>query len=117
MADEFTRHQREWLLQVTKDASLPASCTRLANVLALKYMNRTKGCAWPTVPTLAKTLGITTRAVTNQIGRLVEAGHLRVDHDHGRGHSNVYRWRLKHTENRSGGEVLENSVTSGLNLT
>jgi hypothetical protein len=108
MGDDFTRHQREWLLQVTKDTSLPASCTRLASLLALEYMNRTKLCAWPTVPTLAKALGVTTRAVTNQIGWLVEAGHLQVDHDRGRGHSNLYRWRLKHAENRPGGDVLEN---------
>jgi hypothetical protein len=108
MGDDFTRHQREWLLQVTKDKSLPASCTRLASLLALEYMNRTKLCAWPTVPTLAKALGVTTRAVTNQIGWLVEAGHLRVDHDRGRGHSNFYRWQLKGAENLPDAEVLEN---------
>jgi hypothetical protein len=108
MTDGFTRELCRWLLQVAEDATLPDSCCRLANVLALKYMNRTKGCAWPTVPTLAKTLGITTRAVTNQIRRLVEAGHLQVDHDRGRGHSNRYRWLLKHAENRPSAEVLEN---------
>jgi DNA-binding MarR family transcriptional regulator len=107
MGDGFTRDVCGWLLQIAEDATLPDSCCRLANVLALKYMNRKKRCAWPTVPTLAKILGVTTRAVTNQIGRLVEAGHLQVDHDRGRGHANFYRWRLKQAENRPGAEVLE----------
>jgi hypothetical protein len=108
MADGYTRELCRWLLQVAEDATLPDSCCRLANVLALKFMNRTKGYAWPTVPTLAKTVGFTTRAVTNQIRRLVEAGHLQVDHDRGRGHSNAYRWLLKHGDNRPSAKVLEN---------
>jgi hypothetical protein len=104
MGDEFTRDLCRWLLQVAKDAKLSDSCCRLANVLALKYMNRIKRCAWPAVPTLAKDLGVTTRAVSNQIRRLVEAGHLRVHRDPGRGHSNIYRLDLKPSDSPMGKE-------------
>jgi Helix-turn-helix domain len=52
----------DWLRQVHGDPKLPASAKNVASIIAL-HVNRKKGMAWPSVPTIAKQTTMSRRTV------------------------------------------------------
>ena len=76
-----------WLDAVATDARLPPLATRVAVVLG-RWLN-SDGLAWPSVATVAASLGATDRAVQKVLAALVEAGHIAVERRRGRGNTNL----------------------------
>jgi N6-adenosine-specific RNA methylase IME4 len=62
MRDDFTSHIFAWLHQVFADKTLHPTAFKLAFAVS-QHINRKSRKAWPSLPTLASAVGITTRAV------------------------------------------------------
>lgn len=98
MADTFTITRHRWMVQVARDPDLTPTGSRVTAILAFMYMNRREGCAWPSMPTLAATLGTSENAVRRALRALVDRGHLRIDSGGGRSASNRYHPIVKAEE-------------------
>ena len=96
MSDTFTSEIFAWLRQVFADKTLHPTAFKLAFAVS-QYINRKTRKAFPSLPTLASAVGITTRAVINLIARLEANGHLLVERHRvrGRNRSNTYRLNIK----------------------
>jgi biotin operon repressor len=105
--DTYTADRLAWLEQVALDAELGHLAARTATVLALRYLNRETGDAWPSQETLASDLSVTSRAIRTAIGQLSGHGHLTVQVRTGTRTSSRYRPILKaeNRNNASGSEV------------
>lgn len=94
MADTFTRDKLTWIENVTCDPRLPHVAVRITNRLALAYMNRQSGAAWPSIDTLASDLSVSASTIRSGLKALVNCGHLEIRHGGGRSASNRYRWLI-----------------------
>lgn len=99
--DGFTRDRLKWLEAVTDAATLPKAAHRVAAKLALRFLSRERGIAWPSVVTLAESLGVDRKAILAAIAALEAAGFLAVVRSKGRGHANEYTLTIPP---RKGGE-------------
>jgi hypothetical protein len=81
-AREFAALKWRWLDQVFDHAGVTPAAFKLAYVIATKYLNREKLCAWPLQETLAKDLGVTVRTVKTLTDLLVGCGLLNVQAGH-----------------------------------
>lgn len=98
MADEFTRNKLVWLEQVTLDRALPASALRVANILALRYLSRKTGDAFPSIREVADALVASESTIRQSIKALADAGYLEVKIGGGRSARNHYRLIEKASE-------------------
>jgi biotin operon repressor len=89
--DAFTRQRLGWLESVAAEATLPVTAYRLATIVALRYLNRTRGFAWPSLATLSTDLGVGKKAILRAVEALESHGLLSVVRSRGRGHANEYR--------------------------
>jgi Helix-turn-helix domain len=90
MSETYTRDLFAWLDQVCADHKLPPSAFKVAYTIG-QYINRKSGKAWPSQPTLAKTVGLTVRTVRELTDQLEAAGHLEIEPHRGRNQTNIYR--------------------------
>lgn len=89
--DAFTRERLNWLEAVAAEATLPVTAYRLAPIVALRYLNRSRGFAWPSLATLSADLGVGKKAILRAVEALEGHGLLSVVRSRGRGHANEYR--------------------------
>ncbi|MEI9417562.1 hypothetical protein [Mesorhizobium sp. Cs1321R2N1] len=76
----FTKFKFQWLDQVACDAELPPVASRIAILLADRFLSYETGDAWPGVPTLAGLLQISsTRTVQNALIAMQSRGHVSID--------------------------------------
>lgn len=115
-ADTFTRDRLAWLEAVTDAPALPKAAHRVAAKLALRFLSRERGIAWPSVATLAKSLGVDRKAILAATAALEGAGFLAVSRSKGRGHANEYTLTIGHEK---GGEnaTFSNDEKGGENAT
>lgn len=106
MADAFTRDKLEWLEQIASDSTLPPTAARLAIILC-SFVNRGTGDAFPSIPTLARRLGVVENAVRKSLKAMVEGDHLEIEAGGGRNATNRYRWTLKPSTEMQGIETAE----------
>ena len=97
----FVREKFVWLDQVRADPELTPLAFMLAYVIA-NLVNEREGFAWPSVARLASECRVTERGVQKVIARLVERGHLSVEHGNGRGETNRYRWIVRNQDSAQG---------------
>lgn len=90
MSDNFTRDKLVWIEQIMFDVGLIAPSVRTGLVIAY-HLNRKEGCARPSVPTMAKEIGVSENTVRSGIKALVARGHLVVEDGGGRNRANRYR--------------------------
>ena len=93
----FVREKFVWLDQVRADPELTPLAFMLAYVIA-NLVNEREGFAWPSVAHLASECRVTERGIQKVIARLVERGHLSVEHGNGRGETNRYRWMVRNQD-------------------
>lgn len=89
--DAFARERLDWLEVVAAEATLPVTAYRLATIVALRYLNRSRGFAWPSLATLSADLGVGKKAILRAVEALESHGLLSVVRSRGRGHANEYR--------------------------
>jgi hypothetical protein len=118
---DFAARKTAWHIQVASDRKLPRSAYMVALLLP-KWLNAKSEEAFPAQSTIASYLNLTTRAVTNALGKLVNNGHLS-KHPGKRGYhgTNIYKMEVHETElvNRcspsaSSSEVLVNKYSPAL---
>jgi hypothetical protein len=90
--DDFTRLKFVWLEQVARDSGLPPFATRVAAVL-LRYFNRERGCAYPSIARLALDLDASERSIQRAL-RDMTPRHLTVVIGGGRSTTNQYQWNI-----------------------
>ena len=100
-AVSFVREKFIWLDQVRADPELTPLAFMLAYVIA-NLVNEREGFAWPSVARLASECHVTERGVQKVIARLVERGHLSVEHGNGRGETNRFSWIVRNQESVKG---------------
>ena len=100
-AVSFAREKFIWLDQVRADPELTPLAFMLAYVIA-NLVNEREGFAWPSVARLASECHVTKRGVQKVIARLVERGHLSVEHGNGRGETNRFSWIVRNQESVKG---------------
>ena len=88
--DDFTARKLDWVEAVTIDSSVSAEAARLAILVAIRFLSRRSGSAFPSQKTLGHVLGITDRQVRRHMGALIEAGYI-AQINRGRNKSNEYR--------------------------
>ena len=93
----YVREKFVWLDQVRADPELTPLAFMLAYVIA-NLVNEREGFAWPSVAHLASECRVTERGIQKVIARLVERGHLSVEHGNGRGETNRYRWMVRNQD-------------------
>lgn len=91
MSDRFTAEKLAWLDQVTADVSLSHIGARLCTLLALRFLNRETGTAWPSQSILTEMLGISETTLKRVVKELRERRHIEVIVSSGRGRANEYR--------------------------
>jgi hypothetical protein len=96
----FTSRKFDWLDAVAQDRGATHLDFRVAYFMA-GLINRTSGDAWPRQATIADALDVTVRGVQLSLKRLVELGHLTVELQRGRGHTNRYRLADRKAKRRS----------------
>jgi hypothetical protein len=96
----FTSKKFDWLDIVAQDRGATHLDFRVAYFMA-GLINRTSGDAWPRQATIAEALGVTRRGVQMSLVRLVELGHLTVEFQRGRGHTNRYRLAVRNANDAS----------------
>lgn len=106
MSDTFTRNKFRWLEQVNGDHSLPPLACKVSFWLST-FINRKTGTAWPSHDTLAQKAGCSRRGLQMTVDSLVAAGHLKIEINKGRGHTNVYRMAFKATKNANPSSPFE----------
>jgi hypothetical protein len=85
--------RNEWLKSIAADTRLKVTAVRVAIVIALEYLNRKTGTAWPSYETLAAAIGTNhKKTAVRAVDDLVKAGYLAVTirGKMGRGKSNNY---------------------------
>jgi hypothetical protein len=97
-ADTFTRDKLTWLEQVARDDALTPTASRVAVVLATRFINRERGYAWPSIPTLAGVLAVSENTLRAALRALAAAGHLLIQTGGGRAASNRYRWIIRRAD-------------------
>lgn len=114
--DGFTREKLAWLEAVTDCPGLPKAAHRLAAKLALRFLSRERGIAWPSVATLSDALKVDRKAILTAIAALEVAGLLAVARSKGRGHANEYTPTIPA---RKGGEIatFSDPIKGGENAT
>jgi hypothetical protein len=113
MAD-FTRRRLQWLNTLAKDGMVSPVDFRVAYIIT-SFANNDSGLTCPAQATIARAAHLKTRAIRNAIGRLVAAGHLRVEVMRGPGNSNRYIMNenrhhdagIEDTDNRHDGADIE----------
>ena len=92
---DFASQQFWWLRQVAVDEQLPALATQIAVALTI-YFNEKTHQAFPSHETLGRLIGVSRRAIQNNIAMMIERGHLTVigARKGGPGHPNRYRLLL-----------------------
>lgn len=91
MSDRFTADKLAWLEQVTADTGLSHVGARLCTLLALRFLNRETGTAWPSQTVLMDMLGVSEATLKRVVKEIRGAGHLDVVVSSGRGRANEYR--------------------------
>lgn len=91
MSDEHTKNKLEWLAVVACDARLPNSATRIAVLLATKFLNRKLQKAWPSMNRIADELGMSRQGAQKSVSSLIDHGYLEREIGGGRRKSNQYR--------------------------
>jgi Helix-turn-helix domain len=95
---EFATKKLAWIDRLLLDLSVSDLQFRVAVLISNKYLNYTKGYAWPKQDVMAADLGLKRRAVQNALDALVGAGHLGREVARGHGRNNRY-WPFFDTEN------------------
>ncbi len=85
MSDRFTVEKLDWLDQVTTDVGLSPVGARLCTLLALRFLNRETGTAWPSQSVLTEMLGISETTLKRVVKELQERRHIEVIVSSGRG--------------------------------
>jgi hypothetical protein len=100
MSDRFTADKLAWLEQVAIDAGLSPLARVIAMILAVRYLNRETGDAWPSVETLASDAGLkSTNPVRVALRSLENRGHLAIQWSTGgKGQTSRFRPILKPTK-------------------
>ncbi len=91
MTDRFTADKLAWLEKVATTPGLPAIAYQLAMILALKFLNRERGYAWPSFVHLARVLGVARSSIIRAVDALQAAGFISVKRGGGRNRANEYR--------------------------
>ncbi|MEJ6783760.1 helix-turn-helix domain-containing protein [Aminobacter sp. Piv2-1] len=107
---DFTRRKFEWLDQVAVDADLPPAATRVAIIIANRYVNVGSAEAWPAVETLAKLLEIkSANTVRTALRAMEDRKHMLIDWSAGgKGQTNRYTPIIadaKHFKDLKGSEL------------
>ncbi len=97
---EYTKRVFLWIDQVAADSSLPLGSARLA-VILLRYFNRDRGYAWPSVARLADDLSTAENTIRAALKALKDHGHLSIETGGGRAATNRYSMVMK---SKDGGE-------------
>jgi hypothetical protein len=101
---EFDRRRFVWNDRIMLDPSISDLKHRVAVLISNKYLNFTKGYAWPKQKDMAAKLGLGIRTIQCALDALVDAGHLGREVAHGRGRNNRY-WPIFDTENVQEGDI------------
>lgn len=88
--DTFTRNKMLWIEQLTLDQGLNAPSVRIGLAIAY-HLSRKEGCSRPSIPTMAREIGVSENTVRTGIRALVDRGHIAVENRGGRHLANVYR--------------------------
>jgi hypothetical protein len=89
--DTFTADKLAWLEQVTADTGLSHVGARLCTLLALCFLNRETGTAWPSQSVLMEMLGVGETTLKRVVKEVRERRHMEVVVSSGRGRANEYR--------------------------
>jgi hypothetical protein len=101
MSDKFTADKLAWLEQIACDPDLSILAKAVAMVIAVRYLNRESGDAWPAVETLATDVGRGKTQIHEALKALELRGHLQITLTAGgKGQTNRYRPFLK-----TGGQI------------
>src|ERR1019366_7155910 len=95
MSDAFTKNKLAWLEAVTLDQNMTGSAIRVANIIVLRYLSRTKGCAWPSFERLALDLGAGRSSIIRALALLEGLGWLVIEHNGGRHATNRYALQMQ----------------------
>lgn len=106
--DAFTAKKLQWIEAITLDGAMTAEAMRLATVLAIKFLSRRSGCAFPSQKTLGDLLGIKERQVRRHMTALIEAGYV-AQNNRGRNRSNEYRMALPTGHQKTAGTKRDRS--------
>ncbi len=84
-----------WLDRVATDPKLPPAASRIAILIAGRYLNRQSGEAWPGVETLAAELSIkSTNTIRTAIETMEAQAHLKVERSQGGKKQTNHYWPL-----------------------
>lgn len=83
-ADPFQAAKLAWLQVVVADPLVDDGAARVAQLLALQYLSREVGCAWPAIETMAANLARSANAIRRAVRTLEAQGHLLVERGGGR---------------------------------
>jgi hypothetical protein len=89
--DAFTKDKLTWLGRVVTDPRVSDGAKTLASLIALQFLNRKTGDAWPGQDTLAAALQVSEETIRRRTIELEAAGHLQVTASCGPGNSKRYR--------------------------
>lgn len=113
MADNFTATKLAWLDAVIFDPDLSPLSKIVAAAIALRYLNRETGDAWPSIAKLAADVGRGEKQVREAIRGLELRGHLEVAKTvGGSGRTNRMRPTVRE-KNPPGNETLSEEKPSG----
>ena len=87
---EFHAACMKLLQRVACDRRHSGTDARIAILLLTKYANHKYECAWPSRETLARDLGVRPSTVTRALASLERGGYFAVQHNKGRGRTNLY---------------------------
>lgn len=90
-SQQFTALKLKWLQIVVCTPGMSATSYRLAAMIALVWLSKTKGHAWPKLDTIAAALSTTRNAIIRATEQLEAHGLLTVTRSGWRGKSNEYR--------------------------
>lgn len=94
-SDDFALFKWRWLDRVATDPKLPPAASRIAILIAGRYLNRQSGEAWPGVETLAAELSIKAPNTIRSTIKAMEArGHLNVEWSQGGKKQTNHYWPL-----------------------
>jgi hypothetical protein len=93
--DAFTRDKLVWLEAISEDQNVTGSAMKVATKIALRYLSRTKGCAWPSFDKLAHDLGAGRSSIIRALSLLEGLGWLVIEHNGGRHATNRYALQMQ----------------------
>ncbi len=112
---DFTKRQLDWVRHITTDKALSHLSVRIGSLLALQFLSRAKGYAWPALSTLAAMLSCNEKSIRRGILELVSRGYLKATRS-GKGKTNRYELDWTYMSDQ-GGPRVDTGVQSSLPLT